>query len=1169
MVLPNEGPSFCLIENTTNLSISPSQDVLSEGHDYVTISCNGAWIGFGFFNVTNLAISSVVFHTCGGYPSSEVVKYVNETNQFLYYDSSVPMALFFSHCYNIKLLNITTSLDEYYAENWHLPHRFVVAVNLCGDSEITDLMPVDTSEEGLYNMMTMLLYFTDTAILPSTTLHCNLNITSNNIFMGISDPVLELNLNDRVRVGYFGDFILFLTQSFLVNVDVDINAPLSKVVFVNSDTASQVSFQGYNLRYKHFADSNGSEIRNFMLLYVLFYETSSFISNVTDILHPMRIHDTALNSIMIKKLTGKVSHAVTLNNVSLCCDSVDGFILAQNLAKPCQETVGELYLTLNNIQARYNFFYGHGTDIQTYMCLMCFSHIKQISMTGTNYFADNGGGTVINLVVSELAVSGNLTIMNGYAYQGGGISMDGLSTLAFEEPLVAGFYNNIGDQGSAINTYSPMIEQNDPGPVGEDLSTIQIRPNKKYSLSNVTSINISLYFWNNTDGLIQKSFYAPLFCNFGRQTSPNLLFNASTWDSDRSQFAYTTLIDTILHMDRMDKYTSLYNGVCIRLHGKDWECIYLDQIIEIPVVNLTFIPYSTLVYPGQKAFTAHILSNQVYNAESCDPHEFSYKPFKYFNTSINRDNSTITFTFQQPPPSDNFSDCYFVSLSNLEVDKFDPLPILQFNFSDCPPGFYLRNGNCVCDSKLVSHNYSCDINTEGFVSPPSYWTGLVGQSLLFDDHCHPNYCDSDKSDFHLTYDPTEACLGNRTGVLCGKCKENYSVVFGSDTCYDHCTDVYLLTIPAYALAGLLLVFLLFALRITVATGTINGLIFYANVLGLVLDQLTEDKVQNSNYVALVRVFISLLNLDLGFPLCFYKGMTTAGKVGFQFLFPVYLWSIVVMLILLSKYSIRLSELISKSSAQVLVTLLYLSISKLLSTVIVIFSSSTISVIEGPGNYTSRLVWYYDGHDYGSSTHTILLALAVAFTVLFLLPYGLLVTFSSLLLRFHIVNKFKPFIDAYGGPFKDKWRFWFGLRLWITILLFSLDGALQGTNTRVMFIVIIITVVSFILLQNVIRPFKNRFVGALDLSFMVNYCLLVSSAPSIFWWVYIFMTATAVLTTVLIVVGHIFALSETCRAKCVNMLPQERNVYQYHEVMQDDDEDIDLFAAAEDRVQDTY
>ena len=314
-------------------------------------------------------------------------------------------------------------------------------------------------------------------------------------------------------------------------------------------------------------------------------------------------------------------------------------------------------------------------------------------------------------------------------------------------------------------------------------------------------------------------------------------------------------------------------------------------------------------------------------------------------TTISYNKSTRSFWFQKLLPSGNVNSSYFYVVIMKDVEELFEVPNVHINFSDCPPGFYLRNRSCVCDSKLVSHKYSCDIDAEDFVGPPGYWTGLVGQSLLFDVHCHPNYCDRGKRDFHLTDDPAEACLGNRTGVLCGECKENYSVVFGSDTCYDHCTDVYLLTIPAYALAGLLLVILLFALRITVATGTINGLIFYTNVLGLVLDQLTEDKVQNTNYATFVRVFISLLNLDLGFSLCFYEGMTTAGKVGLQFPFPVYLWSIGVMLILLSKFSIRLSELISKSSVQVLATLFYLSFSKLLSTIIVIFSISTCNLCD--------------------------------------------------------------------------------------------------------------------------------------------------------------------------------------------------------------------------------
>ena len=114
----------------------------------------------------------------------------------------------------------------------------------------------------------------------------------------------------------------------------------------------------------------------------------------------------------------------------------------------------------------------------------------------------------------------------------------------------------------------------------------------------------------------------------------------------------------------------------------------------------------------------------------------------------------------------------------------------------------------------------------------------------------------------------------------------------------------------------------------------------------------------------------------------------------------------------------------------------------------------------------------------------------------------------------------------------------------------------------MFIVIIMTIVSFMFLQHLVRPFKNHFIGAFDLLFMFDYCLLVLSVfwpRDIFWC--IVMTAIAVLATVLIVVGHLFALSETCRAKCANILPQERNDYQYHEAIQDDDEDMDLFAAA--------
>ena len=1174
-------------------------------------------IGFGFFNVTNLAISSVVFHRCSAFVTPEVVKYVNGTDHFLNYNVGLLVSLYFSHCYNLKFRNTSTSYIEGEAGN------LMVGVNLCGNSEIINLIP---GVERMKRLMQMFLYFTNSSVSPAP--QWNLNVTTNIVTSFGSGSIYMFDGNpESIPVYQFGDFVLFLTQPFVVNVDLNIGPhnvstsgfyPISKwptmtnVVFVNSDTASHVSFQGLEIPHQlcHNVNSSGpsqaTDLRPLQLA-VIFYETPGFTSTVegNDTLYPMEIHNTAFTQhlldstsfmLNIVKLSGTLSHQVSLKNVSWCYnimaysakDSLPAFSVA-NVFKESQSTPraasGELYLSLNNIVMHHNLNTGELRH-KTFKCLMCFSYIKEIALTGHNYFAQNAGGTVLKMEASDLRISGNLTIMDGYAYQGGGIYLDGVSTLFLDEPLLAGFYNNIADEGSAI--YSP-VEPYDHAKA----SNIQVWPAKNITLGNVGSINISIYFGGNRNDVLQQSFYTPLFSLFGNQLSPNLSFSADTWVSDQSQYAYTTLFDTILHMDSNDKFTSLSNGFCVQLHQKeDWKCSYFDQL---------FLNYSTLqsqckapvlytgsIYPGQIAFSVRRVHGQLYDVGHCysvlDHSGELFKPDSHL--SILGDNSTVSYRLQSFPSFDSSIDYHIVVLTNIEVGLFS-LPILKFRMKSCPLGFCLNNGSCTCDERLMSHRYSCNIDSEGFTSQPGYWTGQDVQQydgisyirILFDNHCHPKYCNKTKHVYHLTDDPAKACLGNRTGVSCGECKENYNVVFGSDTCYDKCTDAYLWTLLFYFLAGPFLVFLLFALRITVATGTINGLIFYANVLGLVIEKLTDDRGEESTYyVAFIRVFFSLLNLNLGFPLCFFKGMTTAHKVGLQFLFPVYLWSIVIILILLSKYSVKLSEVIPKSSVQVLATLFYLSFSKVLNTVIIISTPSTVWMIDQgcSSGFPSKQVWYYDGHDYGNSAHAILLAIAIAFTVLFLFPYALFLACSSRLLRFGVVNRFlKPFVDAYGGPFKDKWRFWFGLRLWITITLFGFNGALEGINSDVMFVVFALIIMTFVILQSLVRPFKNYFIGLLDLFFMVNYWLLISAVfwmKGIFWWIYILTTASAVLATTLIVIYHLGTLNNYCRRNCTEMLQKlQAQVMQrngYEEIGDAEDEDI-FNVADQNRVRDTY
>jgi len=101
--------------------------------------------------------------------------------------------------------------------------------------------------------------------------------------------------------------------------------------------------------------------------------------------------------------------------------------------------------------------------------------------------------------------------------------------------------------------------------------------------------------------------------------------------------------------------------------------------------------------------------------------------------------------------------------------------------------------------------------------------------------------------------------------VCGGCEDDFSRVFGSDTC-KKCDNAWLATIVLYAILGIVLVLILFALKFTVTLGMINGLIFFCNVMSINEQLFFNTQISSFSFL---RVFISLINLDLGFEICFY------------------------------------------------------------------------------------------------------------------------------------------------------------------------------------------------------------------------------------------------------------------------------------------------------------
>ena len=129
------------------------------------------------------------------------------------------------------------------------------------------------------------------------------------------------------------------------------------------------------------------------------------------------------------------------------------------------------------------------------------------------------------------------------------------------------------------------------------------------------------------------------------------------------------------------------------------------------------------------------------------------------------------------------------------------------------------------------------------------------------------------------------------------------MVFGSSRCVK-CTNVHILITIVVIVAGIVLVTSLYILNFTVTNGTINGVIFYANVVSI------NDSIflVNDNMFKPLRVFISFTNLDLGIETCFYNGMDSYTKMWLQLFFPFYLIIIAASIIIASRYSYRILRL---------------------------------------------------------------------------------------------------------------------------------------------------------------------------------------------------------------------------------------------------------------------
>jgi hypothetical protein len=407
-----------------------------------------------------------------------------------------------------------------------------------------------------------------------------------------------------------------------------------------------------------------------------------------------------------------------------------------------------------------------------------------------------------------------------------------------------------------------------------------------------------------------------------------------------------------------------------------------------------------------------------------------------------------------------------------------PALVLSVHIRECPFGFESRLGkNCFCQPvmkyykiKCISSNYSLEI-------PLQTWMGPVDkesmETVAINMNCQ--YCKKERKVVIAEFSSEDAdrlCAYNRAGTMCGACVANYSLQLGGYDCADCSNSTYkgVLLLLAFAFIGIGLVLLLLGLNLTVSSGMINGLIFYSNIVYLNSDTLLPIARDGSstithlqNAVRILLTFQAWMNLDFGIVICFFDGYDTYMSTWMQFVFPLYIWLLILIIVLASRYSRRISKMTTSNTVSVLATMLLLSYAKLLKTSIDAASFTDIKLIYYPSTHH---VWILDGNiPYLQGKHLPLFLMSLLTMLVYILPFTLLILLGPLLQAkshhkvLNWINKLKTFLDTFYGPYTNRYRYWPGMLLLarVIVLLIYTYYSLGDSSFKLLTVSVVVAV----------------------------------------------------------------------------------------------------------------
>ena len=523
--------------------------------------------------------------------------------------------------------------------------------------------------------------------------------------------------------------------------------------------------------------------------------------------------------------------------------------------------------------------------------------------SNTAHFSGGGIQAESSTIQSTSADETNLIFLDNSAEKGGGIHLETIyvhKLAPFDgKKLAVHFIHNTANHGGAVYVNDRT-----------NSATCTIKGSECFfrvvfeSYIIVTPNIPTIYFADNYANMSGSSLYGGLLdrCTVSPFAKVNIYaIDAYRLDIDGALYFYDVSVGT-----NSTSISSLPVRLCLCMNNQsqcDYESFKSVSVMKGEAIYVSIIAVDQIGNP----VSAGVQSILKYNSSGLGEGQLMRSiPAKCTQLKINiisphEDEVLMLYASNGP--------CGNEQQSTLHLD-------ISFLPCICPLGFQpntvLSQDNCTCECHDDIRSYvTCDPMSNSLFKKPhsnvwlSYTNNTKSQGFLIYPNCPSIYCKNRQGviiNFEGNSSDTQ-CAFNRLGTLCGSCKKGLSLSIGRGNyclvCPKYWPLVFILVSAAAMVSGVLLSAIFLALNMTVAVGTLNGFIFYANIVGFSGSVLIPMREQS-----FLTVVISWLNFKVGFEACYIVGLDMYAKVWIQLGYIFTYLAFCCVLIVLVKNSVH-------------------------------------------------------------------------------------------------------------------------------------------------------------------------------------------------------------------------------------------------------------------------